>query len=594
VVLGGDVEEAVQVEVEETILKELQQSFVGVLALSIELSRIKSVLYMEGFAHISITDMGRNLVLLFSPRVGELEKLCKTKPDWFSYYFKLVRPWSPSLFADRRDVWVKVFGIPLHVWGENLFKCIGNRYGEFLDFDDKTASRSKLDVARLKISTFFRGAIDEPLKIKAMGEEYTIWITEDKGLEPVFVQREVVDDHDQSWADSAYFQAEAKVVLGSVSCGSVAATVEEEDVGDRVDPSLGQHHTHGEEHIVDGDGSLGVEGLSHTLHSKSEDNLVAKEGNTAQVLVRQEGFVESEDQVSGPVVEKGGKGVGEALGNQCLLEDVQREIVTSERKNKEKGESGPQEVHCEFNAPFSWSTGVFEKRVNQTRSLSVPPGRTVDPVGDLGRVVGDGLDYSDTISLVEVRGGVCSNPGYQPQDKDLGAKNSSLAIRTFTQRGRSRTSSRRSKRAMVGAPKFIQLAEAVKDGGGKSKRRKKKISMAVDSNSSVESSVGVKSTLPQENEAVSVRPVSGNGTILEVILPVSQQNNLLAVGDVGDDFISSNVVLGDLEASKLLKIQKEVGFCYKENDDAVVQILSDEELRDRTKKAEWEHRSSDQ
>jgi hypothetical protein len=147
---------------------------------------------------------------------------------------------------------------------------------------------------------------------------------------------------------------------------------------------------------------------------------------------------------------------------------------------------------------------------------------------------------------------------------------------------------------MVGAPKFIQLAEAVKDGGGKSKRRKKKISMAVDSNSSVESSVGVKSTLPQENEAVSVRPVSGNGTILEVILPVSQQNNLLAVGDVGDDFISSNVVLGDLEASKLLKIQKEVGFCYKENDDAVVQILSDEELRDRTKKAEWENRSSDQ
>jgi hypothetical protein len=148
---------------------------------------------------------------------------------------------------------------------------------------------------------------------------------------------------------------------------------------------------------------------------------------------------------------------------------------------------------------------------------------------------------------------------------------------------------------MVGAPKFIQLAEAVKDGGGKSKRRKKKkISMAVDSNSSVESSVGVKSTLPQENEAASVQSVSGNGTILEVILPVSQQNNLQAIGDVGDAFISSNVAHGDLEASKLLKIQKEVGFCYKENDDEVVQILSDEELRDRTKKAEWENRSSDQ
>ncbi|KAK2423264.1 zinc finger CCCH domain-containing protein [Trifolium repens] len=217
VVMRGGSEEAVQVEVEETILKELQQSFVGVLVLSIELSRIKTILYMEGFARISITDMGRNLVLLFSPKVGELEKLCKSKPDWFSYYFKLVRPWSPSLFADRRDVWVKVFGIPLHVWGEILFKCIGKRYGDFLDFDDKTASRSKLDVARLKISTFFRGVIDEPMKIKAMGVEYTIWITEDKGFEPVFVHKDGLEDHDQSWVDSAIYPAEANEELGSAS-----------------------------------------------------------------------------------------------------------------------------------------------------------------------------------------------------------------------------------------------------------------------------------------------------------------------------------------------------------------------------------------
>ncbi|PNX81334.1 hypothetical protein L195_g037352 [Trifolium pratense] len=48
-------------------------------------------------------------------KVGELEELCRAKSDWLVYYFKEVRPWSPSSFVDRRDTWVKVYGIPLHV-----------------------------------------------------------------------------------------------------------------------------------------------------------------------------------------------------------------------------------------------------------------------------------------------------------------------------------------------------------------------------------------------------------------------------------------------------------------------------------------------
>jgi hypothetical protein len=64
---------------------------------------------------------------------------------------------------------VKVFGIPLHAWGENLFKFIGRKYGEFLNFDNNTASRAKLDVAMIKILTRFGRSIDEPLKIMALG-----------------------------------------------------------------------------------------------------------------------------------------------------------------------------------------------------------------------------------------------------------------------------------------------------------------------------------------------------------------------------------------------------------------------------------------
>ncbi|MCI35182.1 hypothetical protein A2U01_0056403, partial [Trifolium medium] len=96
-----------QVEVDALVLNELYQSFVGVLALDMDVTRIRTTLYMEGRQHISVKFMGGKLILLHSPKVGELEALIKAKADWLIYYFKEVKPWSAELFNDKREVWVK-------------------------------------------------------------------------------------------------------------------------------------------------------------------------------------------------------------------------------------------------------------------------------------------------------------------------------------------------------------------------------------------------------------------------------------------------------------------------------------------------------
>ncbi|KAK2434439.1 zinc finger CCCH domain-containing protein [Trifolium repens] len=248
---GGE-EDVLQVEVDERILQDLKMSFVGVLALQVDVRKIRTTLYMEGLPHIVVTDMGRNNVLLFSPRKGELENLCKAKADWLCYYFKEFRPWLPSLYVDRRETWVRVLGIPLHAWGENLFKEIGRKYGEFLDFDESTASRAKLDVARLKIATSLRGFIDDAVQIKVLGVYYTIWVVEDKVSQPVFVQGSGMEDQECSWVDSLKFPAEARVV-----CGGDSGVMSEEEVEEeRVDFPDSHSGKHGEEGNGEGDNSL--------------------------------------------------------------------------------------------------------------------------------------------------------------------------------------------------------------------------------------------------------------------------------------------------------------------------------------------------
>jgi hypothetical protein len=253
---GGVVErECLEVEVDGSVLKELEESFVGKLVVNVEVSSIRTILFMEGFAHISVIDMGRRMVLIYSPKKGEVERLWKQKVDWISYYFREVIPWSPSCFADRRDTWVKVFGIPLHIWGETLFKAIRGMYGKFLDFDSNTTSRAKLDVASLKIATYFEGKIDETVLIKAMRVTYSLRVVEKQVFEDAYFHGERFEDQQNSWVESV---REVQKVEGGFRGGG-GKKDREEDGGAE---SEKQFQLHGNSTMHDGDvsGVIGGKG----------------------------------------------------------------------------------------------------------------------------------------------------------------------------------------------------------------------------------------------------------------------------------------------------------------------------------------------
>jgi hypothetical protein len=71
---------------------------------------------------------------------------------WWEGWFRSILEWSLDLFSDRRAVWLRCRGIPLHAWDEQLFRMIVDSFGSFIDLDPSTVNRSKLDFARVKIS----------------------------------------------------------------------------------------------------------------------------------------------------------------------------------------------------------------------------------------------------------------------------------------------------------------------------------------------------------------------------------------------------------------------------------------------------------
>jgi hypothetical protein len=426
-------EEVLKVDVDSRVLKELEQSSVGRLAINVEVKRIRSTLFMEGFAHISVTDMGSKMVLIHSPFVGEVERLWKAKVDWITYYFNKVTPWSPSSFASSREVWVKVYGIPLHVWGENLFKAIGSRYGEFIDFDNNTASRAKLDVARIKMATGFCGEIDDALKIMALGVEYSLRVVEEKGMEQVFMHGDRSAEQEGSWVESHNAPVEVMAEDGDGSGGST----EEGDEDDDVDLSHGQHQASTLSKKVDGVVTLAEEGKCQTSPFVSAGVLEDQFGNGVLYVSEDVRGEENEGVLEGHVCEKvtkSGKGVEtEVDGVAGLMETcpvVGKEVVLC-GPGRRLDEEVEKNIRFFINEP--------NRSVNQTRSSSLPPNRLSGPL--LLGFQNQDLNLSDSISLCEVRRGVDNNSvcNFLPQPQIVA---SSIA----TQRGRSRKPKSRAKR----------------------------------------------------------------------------------------------------------------------------------------------------
>jgi len=83
--------------------------------------------------------------------------------------------------ADNRVVWLLVHGVPLHVWDEPLFKKVGSLFGKFLNFDDDTISRRRLDVARIQVSSKRKGVINDQLNLKVVGVDFCLWVVEEDG-----------------------------------------------------------------------------------------------------------------------------------------------------------------------------------------------------------------------------------------------------------------------------------------------------------------------------------------------------------------------------------------------------------------------------
>ncbi|GAU24086.1 hypothetical protein TSUD_388790 [Trifolium subterraneum] len=205
-----------EVEVEPESVAKLKGAFVGFLAEHKDPLALQQNFLLDGYQNIKVSPLGHLKVLLTSAVAGEVKDLVGTV-GWWCTWFDRFEEWSPELVSHHRSTWLRCFGVPLHAWGDALFRSIAFKHGVFIEVDSPTKNMLRGDMARIKIVTKKLTLIDSSMSVLVLGKTFVIRVMEEGG-----VGTEEVDSrrcHCNMWREEVSSR-------GSVAGASMVAVVE--------------------------------------------------------------------------------------------------------------------------------------------------------------------------------------------------------------------------------------------------------------------------------------------------------------------------------------------------------------------------------
>jgi hypothetical protein len=74
-----------------------------------------------GFKHIDIIPLGEEKVFIHSLSETNVMKIVSDAKEFFGHFFSNLVRWDKKVVLFHRDAWLRLYGIPLHVWNDFFF-----------------------------------------------------------------------------------------------------------------------------------------------------------------------------------------------------------------------------------------------------------------------------------------------------------------------------------------------------------------------------------------------------------------------------------------------------------------------------------------
>ncbi|KAG5632969.1 hypothetical protein H5410_004686, partial [Solanum commersonii] len=150
--------------------------------------------------------MGNNFFLFEFKSIHLAEQVMEGIWEWKKSPVKLIW-WNPLVAtveerSTGKSTWVKILGLPLHLWSQKIFKAIGDLCGGWLETEEETTLRNHLKWARIRVCSDGNN-IPREVKVENGGVifEMQIWAElparaygGDRGASNLFTQKVVDQD----------------------------------------------------------------------------------------------------------------------------------------------------------------------------------------------------------------------------------------------------------------------------------------------------------------------------------------------------------------------------------------------------------------
>ncbi|KAF5805438.1 putative RNA recognition motif domain, nucleotide-binding alpha-beta plait domain superfamily [Helianthus annuus] len=150
---------------------------------AVDLETLVDIDRLLGIAKIEysrIRYLGGLTILISFKNVTSARGFLNDRTVWGPWFTKL-ETWNGQSLSLERVVWLKVHGIPLHIFDPGLTEQIGGIFGKVLHFPKSLDDEHNLTVIRVGVlgGEFFR--IRENIVLKWKDRSYRVWVEEEEG-----------------------------------------------------------------------------------------------------------------------------------------------------------------------------------------------------------------------------------------------------------------------------------------------------------------------------------------------------------------------------------------------------------------------------
>ncbi|MFS7949852.1 hypothetical protein Hanom_Chr06g00576461 [Helianthus anomalus] len=155
------------------------KSMVGKLQKVEYLKAVGKMKKQMGLRDDQVRYVGGLTILVTFDSEESLVNILTEKEDLWKRWCKYARKWNREQIPFQRIAWLRISGVPLQLWIDGVFNCVGERFGKVIKPSNADENDMNFNYDAVGVLVNHGSTINEKITIRWKHELFDVWVTEE-------------------------------------------------------------------------------------------------------------------------------------------------------------------------------------------------------------------------------------------------------------------------------------------------------------------------------------------------------------------------------------------------------------------------------